>query len=552
MSSRGGGNTSRARGSGSNAASRPSDMTGPSSHRFADRRQERMRGAGTAVAMQREFQFKLPPKRTAAATAAAAAAAAATTRTSEHASTSIDSEGTARKRGRPRGSGPRQKERAAAAQQSFGHDAAAPDFGGFSPPPADQVSLMEASSSVGVARRVARPQISGPISSTPAASRIRKDPSSASAASRQGLVSAQRSDLDQDEQELGSQLGDADEFSGSSGGDSGAAGMIDPASPGDWQGGLAGDIDESLPIIPSPSASSSHIDNSVRRMRPSVGGTSVSRLSIADTTTHADSPAARAAQRNLDARQRRRQASPGAERLPTAAAAKRPRGRPPKSTTINPAKRPRALIQAPSEYGDETLVDRTMVERQARVSSVFNSRGSGGVIGRKEMQKRLKRALTLVFSASSSDPSDAADDDDDDDSSRLAARKKRKSAKYLNDVDIIWSIVDEELRSAIEEQPAKAPFLALKTLRKSIRSNFLNLSEKTDSRTTLISQLLRARRQKRQLRSQVFAKRSELNKVSVEAKEREKEMHDWSNEVKDVTRVNGFLHSLRDHATAWT
>ncbi|SPO27563.1 uncharacterized protein UTRI_04405_B [Ustilago trichophora] len=546
MSSRGGGNTSRAPGSGSNAASRQSDMARPSSHRFADRRQERMRGAGTAVAMQREFQFKLPPKRT--------PAAAAPTRTSGDASTSIDSAGTTRKRGRPRGSGPRQKERAAAAaaaaQESVDHDAAAHDFGGFSPPPADEASLMDASSSVGVARRVARPQSSGPISSTPAASRIRKDPSAASAASRQGVVSAQHSYLDQDEEELGSQLGDADDFSGSSGGDAGAAGMIDAASPGDWDGGLAGDIDVSLPMIPSPAASSSHIDNSVRRMRPNVGGTSASRLSIADTTTHADSPAARAAQRNLDARQRRRQASPGTQRLPSAASAKRPRGRPPKSATTNAAKPPRALIQAPSDYDEETLVDRTMVERQGRVSSGFNTRGSGGVVGRKEMQKRLKRALTLVFSASSSDPSDAADDDDDE-SSRPATKKKRKSAKYLNDVDIIWSVVDEELRSAIEEQPAKAPFLALKTLRKSVRSNFLNLSEKTDSRTTLISQLLRARRQKRQLRSQVFAKRSELNKVSVEAKEREKEMQDWNNEVQDVTRVNGFLHSLRNHATAW-
>lgn len=160
------------------------------------------------------------------------------------------------------------------------------------------------------------------------------------------------------------------------------------------------------------------------------------------------------------------------------------------------------------------------------------------------MQKRLKRALTLVFSASDV-PNDA-----DDSGARPA--KKRKSAKYLNDVDIIWSVVDEELRSAIEEQPAKAPFLALKALRKSVRANFLNLSEKTDTRTTLISQLLRARKQKRQLRRDVFAARTELAKVSVEASERQKEMNDWSTEVKDVRRVNAFLLNLRHQAAAWT
>lgn len=159
------------------------------------------------------------------------------------------------------------------------------------------------------------------------------------------------------------------------------------------------------------------------------------------------------------------------------------------------------------------------------------------------MQKRLKRALSLVFSA------DEAADADDPDTSR--ATKKRKSAKYLNDVDIIWSIVDEELRSAIEEQPAKAPFLALKALRKSVRSNFLNLSEKTDNRTTLILQLMRARKQKRLLRKEVFKKRSELAKTTVEAGERQKELDDWSNEVREVRRCNAFLLNLRHQASAW-
>lgn len=514
MSSRGA--SSRGRASGSNAASRPSNLAGPSTHRFAERRQERMRGAGTAVAMQRDFQFKLPPKR---------ATTAATTSARDH---DADTSEARRKPGRPRGSGPRQREKAAAAAAaaaaggSFDNSANLDDF---APSAQDDPSLsshrFDTSTSIGVARRVAPPQSSGPISSTPAASRIRKqlrEPSSSVAGSaRKGARSAPSPYADADEEDLDSQIGDAGDYSHDGTGSSAAAAMMD-GSPG-WDAGMGG-ADESLPMIPSPAASSSHVDTSVRRMRPSIGGASASRLSIADST-HADSPAARAAQRNLDARQSRRQRSPGVERLQRASASSRDatakrRGRPPKGST-GAQPRSRALVQEPSEH-DETVVDSTMVERQrARPAAVPARPG-------RELQRRLKRALSLVFS-----PSELPEGDADD--SSAPPSKKRKSVKYLNDVDIIWSIVDEELRSAIEEQPAKAPFLALKALRKSVRSNFLNLSEKTDNRTTLISQLVRARKQKRALRKEVFQKRTELAKATVEARERDKELRGWRKEV---------------------
>lgn len=342
---------------------------------------------------------------------------------------------------------------------------------------------------------------------------------------------------DQDD-ELGSQLGG--DFSGSgagaSVGGSGSGGSMEVSTGWD-AGGMDLNENASLAMIPSPAASASHVDTSVRRMRPSIGGTSVSRLSIASDP---NSPAGRAAQRKLDARQRRRQGSPDKERLyeqaaATAAAAKR-RGRPPKSSSSR-----RERVQIPSELADETVMDRTMVERQRGDAAAQAS--ARAARPERDMQKRLKRALSLVFSAS---------EDADDPDASLRTTKKRKSGKYLNDVDIIWSIVDDELRSAIEEQPAKAPFLALKSLRKSVRSNFLNLSEKTDNRTTLISQLIRARRQKRLLRKEVFAKRSELAKLTLEAKERQKEMDDWAKEVAEVRRVNAFLLNLRHQATAWT
>ncbi|KAJ1035480.1 hypothetical protein NDA13_000892 [Ustilago tritici] len=526
------GTSSRGRSSSSNA--RPSDMAGPSSHRFAERRQERMRGAGTAVAMQRDFAFKLPPKRS----GPSAAATASTSRQAD-ASISVDSTGAPRKRGRPRGSGPRQRERAAAAaaaaaaaEESFDSPA---DYSAYSLPidenidPALLSQHLDASSSIGVARRVARPD-AGPMASTPAASRIIQKQLRASSSTCRAPSSVGQGYADDRDEDFGSQIGDVDDNSRDDSNSSGGAGvgMMD-ASPG-WNDNY-GQMDETLPMIPSPVASSSHVDASVRRMRPSIGGTSVSRLSIVGST-HGDSPAARAAQRNLQSQQQRRQGSPGSE-------TQKRRGRPPKAAGAQPSKR-RALMQEPSEY-DETVMDQTMVERQ-RGSAPSNSGPARG----KDLQRRLKRALTLVFSADSA----AADDEEGDDSTRPS--KRRKSAKYLNDVDIIWSIVDEELRSAIEEQPAKAPFLALKALRKSVRANFLNLSEKTDTRTTLISQLVRARKQKRLLRKDVFAKRSELAKSTVECKEREKEVEGWKKEVKDVRKVNAFLLNLREIAAAWT
>lgn len=475
--------------------------------------------------MQRDFQFKLPSRRAGPPTDAQST----TTTRGADASVSTDTSETRRKPGRPRGSGPRQRERAAAeaaaAQDSFDEP---PDLGDESPPadhePSPYSHRIDTSSSTGVARRVAPPQSSGPISSTPAASRIRKQPTSLTGSSRNhprssSIASARRTYTQEDEEEFGSQPDDVDDNSRDDSGSSAGpqTGILNASS--EWDAGYAG-MDESLPMIPSPAASSSHADASVRRMRPSVGGTSVSRLSIADSShAHGDSPAARAAQRNLNARQQRRQGSPGQDRLDRKAvsskdlAAKR-RGRPPKSAAI-----PRSgiVVQIPSE-NDETVMDRTMVERQRGRPSASASVRPG-----REMQKRLRRALTLVFSASEAP--------DDADESGAPPSKKRKSVKYLNDVDIIWSVVDEELRSAIEEQPAKAPFLALKALRKSVRTNFLNLSEKTDNRTTLISQLLRARKQKRQLRKEVFAKRSELTKSTIEASERQKEMKDWRKEV---------------------
>ncbi|GAC72980.1 hypothetical protein PANT_8c00008 [Moesziomyces antarcticus T-34] len=532
MSGRGTGSGGRR--SSSNAASRPStsrasEVAGPSTHRFADRRQERMRGAGTAVAMQRDFQFKLPAKKSAPSTSATARAPAASTGTQDT-SVSTENSETRRRPGRPRGSGPRQKERAAAAAAAAAAASAesSPDVSvvvdadtSLLPDQKLNSSRPDASTSIGVPRRVARPHSSAPISSTPAPSRIQK-PSLASASR-----ASQRNARDADE-DVDSQLGDEDDYSLPGGG-----AALD-ASPG-WDAGLD-DMDESLPVIPSPAASSSHVDTSVRRTRPSVGGASVSRLSIADspsTRAHVDSPAARAAKRSLDARQRRRQGSPGTERH--SAPTEKRRGRPPKSAV--PAKsRSRALLREPVEQ-DETVMDRTMIERH-RGGAVGGPARSG-----RDLQKRLKRALTLVYSATDADEGDEAG---------APSAKKRKSGKYLNDVDIIWSVVDEELRSAIEEQPAKAPFLALKALRKSVRSNFLNLSEKTDSRTTLISQLVRARKQKRQLRKEVFACRSELAKSTAEAGERTREMNDWKKEVTDVRKVNAFLLNLRHQAAAWT
>ncbi|SNX86103.1 uncharacterized protein MEPE_04812 [Melanopsichium pennsylvanicum] len=528
MSSRGGPSSSSPRRVGTSVSPRPSDIAALSSNRFAERRQERMRGAGTAVAIQRDFQFKLPAKR--------AAPSATSSSTNKAASTSTHHSQSQRPRAKPPASGPKQRvavhsaEDPTAPQVTAQQQDQAEFFRAeFSPPPfsdAGSSTGLDASASIGVGRRVAR--LSGPISSTPAASRIRKQPVSSH-------PSVQRSfpDQDDDQDSLGSQLGDdTDAFPVPA--DDEDVGMIDPTLSRDWDDAAYTGVDESLPMIPSPAASSSHIDTSIPRTRPSIAGTSVSHLSIADTTHGVDSPAAHAAQRNLITRQQRRQPSPGIERQrQQQRVEKRPRGRPPKSTSTQSHKPSRVLMQPPSE-ADQTALDRTIVEQNRRGAH------SAPTTRAKEMQRRLKRALSLVFSPSDQDGAD------------VLTTKKRKSARYLNDVDIIWSLVDEELRLAIEEQPAKAPFLALKSLRKSVRANFLNLSEKTDNRTTLISQLIRVRKQKRALRQQVFKTRTELGRASNERGEREKELIGWEKEVKNVTRVNSFLDNLSVQAQAWT
>lgn len=437
---------------------------GPSTHRFQDRRQERMRGAGTQVAIQRDFQFKLPP---------------ATRPTAPAASTPS----VPRKRGRPSNA---EKARRA----SLSNDAVSP-----------------ASTSVGVARRAARP----PISSTPAASRTLTQP-------RRSPLFRGPNSLDDE----GSQIGDEDDQ------------MPLDDEPfvqhdDEWNGSIP-QVDTSLPMIPSPSTPGLR---AVPRTRPSLAASSVGNLSLGDNDEYRDSPSSRAADRNLDARKRKRQSSPGAPRPRKPAAPK-------KAAKPRQPKAARAVLSVPVDYDeDDSLQDRTIMEQRAgntsRRVAGDTSRRFSAVQGR-EMQKRLKRALSLVFS-----PEDAAELPHADDSTNTVVAKKRKSRKYLNDVDVLWSFVDDELRVAIEEQPAKAPFLALKALRKSVRANFLALSEKTDGRTTLISHLVRARKHKRDLRKQVFATRSELSKLTLLAHDRQQELDAWKHEVNVSPFSRGIL-----------
>lgn len=341
----------------------------------------------------------------------------------------------------------------------------------------------------------------------------------------------------------------------------------------DWNSSIP-QVDTSLPMIPSPSTPGLRND-AVPRMRPSLGASSVGNLTLGDNEAYRDSPSSRAADRNLDARKRKRQTSPGAaERQPRKIAA------PKKAAAAKPrqpaGKAGRAVISVPVDYDeDDSIQDRTLMDQQRAANSSRRLTGDSSTASRRmsavqgrDMQKRLKRALTLVFS-----PSDAADLPNADESTSTVVAKKRKSRKYLNDVDVLWSFVDDELRVAIEEQPAKAPFLALKALRKSVRANFLALSEKTDGRTTLISHLVRARKHKRELRKQVFATRSELSKLTILAHDRQKELDSWKHEVnvslpthfaprprilthvfwsQDVRKVNSFLENLRDMAGAWS
>ncbi len=123
----------------------------------------------------------------------------------------------------------------------------------------------------------------------------------------------------------------------------------------------------------------------------------------------------------------------------------------------------------------------------------------------KLMRKRLRRAIRLALE---DDPEDVQTDDVAGDSSSHILKKRKISrggtAQKLTDADVIWSVVDAELKTASQSQASNIASSTLKELRKIVRTLFEGLSIKASERRELIAQLERARRRKKHLRKEVF------------------------------------------------
>ncbi|SPO37123.1 uncharacterized protein PSFLO_02595 [Pseudozyma flocculosa] len=464
----------------------PASAGGPSTHRFQDRRQERMRGAGTHAAIQKDFQFKLPP------------------------------------------------------------------------------------------RKQPEPSQRHPISSTPAASRR------VSTASQPGQVRGRQSKGKQRDdilEEIGSQAS-SDEEDDAERDESLLA--PDASFPLETQAGASGIVpDLSLPVIPSspPLPSSSRLDASVHRHTDTSRGAALDDTLVqldADESVvpqvesfAADSPAAKAAQRGADTRKRRRQPSPGAETGPgrpgpaskkakaassATAAQKAAKAKGKGNAPAAAAQRQRVLFQEPTEaeLSDDLDADATLREGEAR-RRAGRPPGATGAMSkpqRKQFQQRLRRALSLVLPNSSTlllgDAGGAAD------VSGEADRRGRKSRKLLNDIDVIWATLDEELKSTIASQPSKSVVSALKALRRSVKARCAGLSEKTDHRTQLVLDLTRARKRKKEVRRLVLETRREVHRSVLEEGERRDEVRVWQNEKQDVDKITSFLDDIRTAARTWT
>ncbi|KAN0060026.1 hypothetical protein ACQY0O_007999 [Thecaphora frezii] len=531
----------------SNAPARPAAST----HRFQDRRQQRMRGAGTHTAIQKDFQFKLPPRKLAPPPAQAQASASnATAPATQKSSRTPSSASSSRSLSR--------KTRAAT----------------------DDSNASAASSSTdSIASRRSRRY---PVSSTPAASRR------ASSISQVGLaLGRSQSRRDESLQEIRSQASsDVDD-------DAGAATLASPAL-AEAGGTFAPDL--SIPAIPSPPSSASRLEASAGR------NTSVShRSDLEDSLVQLgpndslvsqdggaevlESPAATAVKRGQEARKRRRQASPGGESERRAAAAfqsskkAKTHAIPPSAVATGAsqdkdkgkareqdperdqnkvkgkgkakAKPARVTFEAPAEADMSDLdADMTYQDRRPRLGrlSVLGSVGPLTKPQQKQLEKRLRRALSLVV------PKSYLIDGGEGETAAAggATAVPRKSRRLLNDVDVVWATLDDELKQTVEAQPNKRVVAALKAVRRRVREACQGLSEQTDRRSRAILDLVRARKRKREVRRAVWQARRKVVASSQEEKQREGEVKRWKRENEDVHQIQTFLSDIQRASSAWT
>ncbi|PWN52404.1 hypothetical protein IE53DRAFT_385158 [Violaceomyces palustris] len=500
-----------------------------STHRFQDRRQQRMRGAGNHAAIQRNFQFK-PPSSNSTATAS-----------SNQVQSTLDI-----RRDRPSTKTTSTNNTTTASYQAK--------------------------------RRI-------PTSSTPAASRSRRNRNSTSLSTlrQDDPEESQAARAEDDVSALGSQASDDDDDGSGAGGDDNAP---LPSPPSEIS---ARQPDLSLPEIPlpPPSIDQASARRSARRAASNMASTSrLSNMTASSNqvsfalppaagdeslVSNQDSPAANAAKRGAELRRLRRQASPtdGHPHASDSIMSKRPRsgpkpggdgpakgkGRSGQGPVAKKRKRSDKIMEEPvyEEEEDDDEGDVTLQESRIQagggggpVSGVsaasWNQRGKG----QKEFKKRLNKALSLVFCNEENFEQGGESGYDFETSTR------KKRMRMLNDADVIWSVLDEELKVATESQAAQASKNALKAIRKSTRSTFSNLSFMTDQRTELIGQLIKSRKRKKELRRQVYQARMRVVE-RVRKEEYLKAEIFRLRRIKENTKSDeAFLSGLRRACKAWT
>ncbi|CEH14520.1 hypothetical protein CBOM_02358 [Ceraceosorus bombacis] len=484
--------------------------SGSAAHRFQERRQERMRGAGTQRVEQRPFTFSKGPR---ASTRAATAARSSTAQKASSSSSARDAVQTPRRADADAPQAPLRsamrggREKAATARPSVALVGAAEQSMGDGEVHGTRRTIEGADRTAGASRRssvnfiqsalkgrnqglaasASQSNARAPTTSTPFRARVSS--STASSRSRED----DEASVPSDEDDL---LGGPETASFTA--------------------------DDQMPYIASP-----------------------------ELDAHVDSPGVSAAARVMEARKRKRQASPGTVRkvqsqlsfskasTRSAARAKgtaarkaetkggRAKGRPPKSSKSRAPSRKE--LEAEDLDASLTAADLTLASARGQLAGASSNRSEPTAAERRAMKKKLRSVVRLALGSS-----------------------KSKGGSAPTDVDVLWSIVERHLRDATDAQPQAPIAKALKTIRRSARTLFATLSERAMERSTLLRQLSTARRRKRILRKEVFDQRTELLETKREVDRLDKEERKVKEEAQRTERLKKYLADLRAASKEWT
>ncbi|KDN44562.1 hypothetical protein K437DRAFT_256996 [Tilletiaria anomala UBC 951] len=208
------------------------------------------------------------------------------------------------------------------------------------------------------------------------------------------------------------------------------------------------------------------------------------------------------------------------------------------------------------EGSDNAVPDMTLQEDVIIGNRVTkDARRTNGLMA-KMMRKRLRRAIRLSLQADEED--DMRGDGDDTSPAattapgKLRRRRGSASADKLTDADVIWSIVDAELKAASLAQASSLAASTLKELRSIVRTLFEGLSIKASERRELIAQLDRARSRKKRLRKEVFETRQGVLRNEEEIARIRKETADQAQKAQVAAESLAFFDKLKNAARLWS